>query len=98
MLKGGRMTVGQLAEIGAEVRWECHGCGALGLADLARILATKGPAYDLTDRTAACRQPGCTYWVCFYAGVGQRNWPLRTEAGLMRQMARRSAWLAVRGR
>lgn len=91
-------TLGYLADIGAKVRWECHGCEAKGTANLGRMLATLGPGYDLTDRTAACRQPGCTYWVVFYAGAGMRNWPLRTEAGMRTMMSRRSAWLTERHR
>lgn len=74
----------------------CQECRATRDVDLQRVLAAKGPDYDLTDKTAACRTGGCTYWVSFYAQEGQRNWPLRTEAGLMKDGRRRTVWLAER--
>ena len=86
-------TIGELASAGARVMWRCQECGAAGDADLPAILAARGPAYDLTDRIAACRVAGCGYWVEFYAQWGQRTKALRTEPGLMRQMDRRTAWL-----
>jgi len=90
-------TISDFHARSVRVRWMCSECNATGDVDLAHLIAAKGPDYDLTDRTAACRTPGCTYWVNFYANDGQRNWPLRTETGLMRQMDRRTAWLAAGG-
>lgn len=87
-------TLAALRAAGARVWWMCQECRATGDLDLDRVIAAKGPDYDLTNRTAACRAPGCGYWVGFYAQSGQRNSPLRTEAGLMREMHRRMAWLA----
>lgn len=89
-------TLSALQSAGARVWWQCQECRATGDVDLARVIAAKGPDYDLTDRTAACPAKGCTYWVNFYAQGGMRNTPLRTEAGLMREMERRSAWLTAK--
>jgi hypothetical protein len=86
--------VADLAARGARVWWKCQECQASGAVDLERIAAAKGDDYDLTDKTAACRTAGCGYWVNFYAQAGLRNWPLKTEAGLLAEMDRRSAWLA----
>jgi len=91
-------TVSDLLARGVRVWWSCAECQASGDADLPAIIAAKGPGFDLTDRAPPCRTPGCTYWVNFYANDGQRNWPLRTEAGVMRQMGRRSDWLTKKWR
>jgi hypothetical protein len=89
-------TLASLQSSSAHVWWKCQQCHASGDLDLDRAIAAKGPDYDLTDRTAACRGEGCTYWVGFYAQAGMRNTPLRTEAGMLREMDRRSAWLTAR--
>lgn len=86
-------TLSSLKASGATVRWRCQECAATGTADLDRIIAAKGPDYDLTDRTAACPADGCSYWISFYAQQGMRNTPLRTEAGMLREMDRRTEWL-----
>lgn len=86
-------TLSDLIARRTRVYWLCQECRATADVDLPAILAAKGPDYDLTDKTAACRTPGCGYWVTFYAQAGQRNTPLRTEAGLMRLMDRRTEWL-----
>lgn len=91
-------TIAQLQALGATVLWLCAECGAGGRARLDRIAEARGPDYDLTDRTAPCRTPGCTYWVNFYGQLRMRHWPLRTEAGLMAEGRRRAAWLAGPGR
>ena len=80
----------------ARAWWKCQQCHASGYLDLDRVIAAKGPDYDLTDRTAACPAEGCTYWVGFYARQGMRNTPLRTDAGMLREMDRRTAWLTAR--
>lgn len=83
---------------GARVWWKCQECAASGDVDVDRVIAAKGPNYDLTDRTAPCRTPGCGYWVGFYAQSGIRNETLKTEAGKLREMDRRTAWLHSVGR
>ena len=88
--------VSALQSSGARVWFLCDECGATGDVDLARLIEAKGPDYDLTDRTAACRTAGCGYWVGFYAQAGMRNTALRTEEGLRREMVRRSEWLRSR--
>lgn len=89
-------TLAAYQAAGARVWWKCQQCAASGTLALARVIAAKGPDYDLTDRTAACPAEGCGYWVGFYALQGMRNTPLRTEAGMYREMDRRTAWLAAK--
>lgn len=93
MFSGRTSKVGELIAMGAAVRWKCHECGGGGVADLAAMLAAKGPDFDLIDQHPRCKTPGCEYRVTFYAQVGPRNWNLYTEAGLSRYMRWRSAWL-----
>ena len=85
-------TLSALQRSGARVYWLCQECRASGDLDLDRVIDAKGPDFDLTDRTAACPTPDCGYWVSFYAQGGMRNTPLRTEAGMLGEMRRRSAW------
>lgn len=89
-------SLSSLKAAGARVWWRCEQCEASGRVDVDRVIAARGSDYDLTDRTAACRAPGCGYWVNFHARAGMRNTPLRTDAGMMRDMDRRTAWLAAR--
>lgn len=78
--------------------WKCQECQSTGDVDLPALIAAKGPDLDLTDRHPPCRAEGCTYWVGFYAQQGMRNTALRTHAGEMREMDRRTDWLRKVGR
>jgi hypothetical protein len=91
-------TLSSLKASGARLWFKCQECQASGPADLDRIIAAKGPDYDLTDRTAACPAEGCSYWISFYAQQGMRNTALRTRAGELRDMDRRTEWLRKVGR
>lgn len=85
-------TLSALIASGSSVRFICQECRASGPVDLQALMALAGDL-DLTDRHPPCRAPGCTYWVSFYAQQGMRNTPLRTHAGDMREMDRRTEWL-----
>lgn len=88
----GMPTLSALIASGSSVRFICQECRASGPVDLQALMASAGDI-DLTDRHPPCRAPGCTYWVSFYAQQGMRNTPLRTHAGEMREMDRRTEWL-----
>lgn len=90
-------TLSSLIASGSSVRWICPECRASGLVDLPALMAEAGDI-DLTDRHPPCKVEGCTYWVSFYAQQGMRNTALRTHAGLMREMDRRTVWLRMAGR
>lgn len=62
-------TLGALSAEGAELRAVCSwGTGHASVkADLARMLAAKGPLYSLWNRTFPCRVAGCAGRVKFYA-------------------------------
>lgn len=88
-------TLSALIASGSSVRWICQQCSATGPVDLPALMAAAGDI-GLTDRHPPCKAEGCTYWVGFYAQQGMRNTPLRTPAGDLRAMDRRSAWLSAK--
>jgi len=89
-------TLSDLQSTGATVRFICQECGATGDADLPAMIAAKGPDFDLTDKLAPCKAPGCTYWVGFYAQQGQVTRSLSTRAGDMAESEMRTVWLRSR--
>jgi len=91
-------TIADLVAKGCTIKWKCQQCGRMANADVEAIRSAKGDDYDLTDKTAACRTPGCGYWVTFYAQGAMSMKPLLTPEFSALLSQRRTMWLRGVGR
>jgi|GEM_PF-2253012 len=91
-------TVGFLIESGTSVRWHCVICERSSLADLTAVQKARGAAYDLTDKTPRCQQPGCLGRVWFSVRSGSWMRKLLTSEGERRLEAHGDWVFAERSR
>lgn len=85
--------IADLIANGCTIKWKCQQCGRMANADVEAMRLAKGDDYDLTDKTAPCRSPGCGYWVTFYAQDHMVMRSLLTEEFNALLSQRRTAWL-----